>query len=77
MRADFSLRAVCENLEVSPIGFYAWSRRRICLCVRVSADQLLAREVVELHAQRRRTYVSPRLVEELGKRGRPPASAAA
>jgi len=69
MRADFSLRALCENLEVSPSGFYAWCRRRICPCGRVLADQLLAREVVELHAQSRRTYGSPRLVEELRKRG--------
>ena len=61
---------LCDNLEVSPSGFYAWDLRRSNPGPRTLEDELLAAEVLEIHAASRRTYGTPRVVDELRSRGR-------
>lgn len=70
MKTEFSLLSLCENLEVSPSGYYDWLNRRSQPGPRELENQALAREIKELHSQSRQTYGSPRLRHELVKRGR-------
>ena len=58
---------LCEVLEVSPAGFYAWLNRPDSLA------ELRRRELVaamtEIHAEVRHCYGSPRMTAELHARG--------
>ena len=69
MKTEFSLLSLCENLEVSPSGYYDWLNRRSRPGPRELEDQVLAKKIKELHAQSRQTYGSPRLRHELVKKG--------
>lgn len=60
---------LCENLQVSPSGFYDWDLRRSNPGPRAVEDQILASKVAEIHAQSRQTYGAPRIVDELRSRG--------
>ena len=66
---QFSVRAMCRVLEVSPSGFYSWVRREPS--VRVRANGQLAVEIKAVHVESRRTYGSPRIYRELRGRGAP------
>jgi putative transposase len=68
-QAEFSIRAICRVLEVSPSGYYAWRRRQPS--VRRQEDQRLQREIDAIHRFSRRTYGSPRIYEEFKKEGKP------
>ena len=70
MRNDHSLARLCENLQVSLSGFYAWDRRRCAPGPRAVEDVALAEEIAAIHAQSRRTYGAPRIGLELRSRGR-------
>jgi transposase InsO family protein len=70
MKTDHSILALCLHLEVSPSGYYAWQQRRACPGPRAAQDQALAREIKRIHAQSRQTYGSPRVEDELRKKGR-------
>jgi transposase InsO family protein len=70
MKADHSILKLCENLDVSPSGYYAWERRQAVPGPRAREDQALAAEVVAIHLDSRRTYGSPRIVATLRARGR-------
>jgi putative transposase len=69
MKTEFSLLSLCENLEVSPSGYYDWLNRRSQPGPRELENQVLAKEIKELHTQSRQTYGSPRLRNELVKKG--------
>lgn len=66
-QAEFSIRAMCRVLSVSPSGFYAW-RRRVA-SVRRQQDVLLRKRVEYIHEKSRRTYGSPRIHAELKEQG--------
>ncbi len=61
---------LCDNLEVSPSGFYDWDLRRSAPGPRALENEVLSQEVVAIHAASRHTYGSPRILAELRSRGR-------
>jgi len=70
MKKDYSILSLCQNLEVSPSGYYDWQQRRACPGPRAVENQTLVHEINLIHAQSRHTYGSPRVMQELRKRGR-------
>jgi putative transposase len=70
MKNDYSVLALCANLDVSPSGYYDWQRRNACPTARACENQALAKEIQKIHAQSRQTYGSPRIQMELRKDGR-------
>lgn len=70
MRNDHAIARLCENLQVSPSGFYDWDRRRSAPGFRAREDQVLAEQITAIHAESRQTYGSPRIADELRARGR-------
>ena len=66
-KANFPIRVLCEVLEVSPSGFYAWRTRP--RSERDKLDAVLAVEVAAVHAKSGRRYGSPRVHGALKKRG--------
>jgi putative transposase len=69
MKSHYSIRSLCQNLEVSPSGYYDWEKRRRCPGSRAAQNLTLAKEIQAIHAQSRRTYGSPRIRMELRKQG--------
>lgn len=70
MRHEHSIRMLCEAMQVSPSGFYDWDRRRLTPGPRALEDQVLAKDIEAIHADSRKTYGAPRIVEALRSRGR-------
>ena len=70
MKDTYSVLSLCENLEVSPSGYYDWLERRQTPGQRVQEDQTLCREIRLIHQLSRQTYGSPRIVSELRKQGK-------
>ena len=70
MKNDYPILALCQNLEVSPSGYYNWQNRRIAPGPRAVENQTLIRQIDQIHTQSRHTYGSPRIVAELRKQGR-------
>ena len=69
MKTEHSIRTLCQNLEVSPSGYYDWQSRRTAPGPRALENQKLTQEIQTLHAQSRQTYGSPRILVELRKQG--------
>jgi transposase InsO family protein len=70
MKNDFPILALCNNLDVSPSGYHDWRKRRDHPGPRALENQTLTQEIVDIFADSRGTYGSPRLVRELRKKGR-------
>jgi len=70
MKDDYPILSLCLHLEVSPSGYYDWQKRRSCPSPRAVEDQALAQQIDQIHARSRQNYGSPRVVEELRKKGR-------
>jgi len=70
MKTDYSILSLCENLEVSPSGYYDWQQRRAAPGLRARENQKLAQDIGEIHDRSRHTYGSPRILRELRKAGR-------
>ena len=70
MKEDHSILALCENLDVSPSGYYGWQKRRAAPGPRARENEILTRQIQEIHQRSRRTYGSPRIVMELRKNGK-------
>ena len=70
MKAEHPIRTLCEALEVSASGFYAWQTGLTCPGPRALEDQTLAKEIRILHTSSRQTYGSPRLQDALRHQGR-------
>jgi transposase InsO family protein len=70
MKNDYSVLALCTNLDVSPSGYYDWQKRNACPTARAGQTQALAQQIRKIHAQSRQTYGSPRIQMELRKDGR-------
>jgi putative transposase len=70
MKNEHPILSLCLHLEVSPSGYYAWQKRRDSPGIRAAQDQILVREIEQIHVQSRQTYGSPRIEKELRKKGR-------
>jgi len=70
MKDDYSIRTLCENLQVSASGFYDWQRRSSSPSPRATQNHALTQQISEIHARSRQTYGSPRILMELRKEGR-------
>jgi putative transposase len=68
-RAQWPVRLLCETLEVSPAGYYAWRDRPTSAQEQRRATLLV--EIRTVHAEVKARYGSPRLHAELLARGRP------
>jgi putative transposase len=66
-RDRFEIARMCRQLDVSRTGFYQWRGRPTS--PRVRADSLLDAHVAAIHAQRRRCYGRPRILQELREQG--------
>jgi putative transposase len=62
-----SILELCEMLEVSASGYYAWATREPGK--RQKADQELTEQIREVHKASRKTYGSPRITVALRKQG--------
>jgi len=66
-KAHFPVTVLCEVLEVSRSGYYAWKDRP--LCARDEGDAELAVDIAAAHARSKSRYGSPRVHRALRKRG--------
>lgn len=62
-----SVLELCEMLEVSASGYYAWATRKPG--ERQKADQELAAKIQQVHGSSRKTYGSPRITTTLRRQG--------
>jgi putative transposase len=67
MAAEYQITELCETLEVSRSGYYAWRERRPGR--RAVENELLRGKLRELFEQNRRVYGSPRLTVSLRREG--------
>jgi putative transposase len=65
--SKLSVEALCEALEVSPSGYYAWCERD--LSPRQQADIRLGDEIERVFVESRRTYGSQRVWLALREQG--------
>lgn len=70
MKDDYSILSLCENLDVSPSGYYGWVERRAQPGPRERENETLAKDIRAIHEDSRQTYGSPRIVMELRKQGK-------
>jgi putative transposase len=66
-KADYPIEVLCEVLDVSRSGYYAWKTRP--RSARAQQDAQLSKEISAAHARSRRTYGSPRIHADLRARG--------
>ncbi|GAB4524085.1 MAG: hypothetical protein OHK0046_38520 [Anaerolineae bacterium] len=64
---NLSVEALCEALDVSPSGYYAWRKRDIS--PRQVADDQMGKEVERVFIESRRTYGSDRIHRALRDQG--------
>ena len=68
-RDQWPVRLLCETLEVSPAGYYAWCGRPAS--AREQRHDTLLVEIRAVHAAVKARYGSPRMHAELVARGQP------
>lgn len=66
-RAQYPVEVLCDVLEVSRSGYYAWATR--ATPARAKADAQLTVQIVAVHQRSRGTYGSPRVHADLRARG--------
>jgi putative transposase len=66
-KACYPVTILCEVLEVSRSGFYAWKRREPSK--RAAEDERLSVEITAVHERSRRRYGSPRVHHGLRRKG--------
>jgi putative transposase len=66
-RSDWPVRLLCETLEVSTAGYYAWRQRPTS--ARAQRRHVLVVEIRAIHAEVKARYGSPRIHAELTARG--------
>jgi transposase InsO family protein len=67
--AAFPVEVVCQVLEVSRSGYYAWLRRRPSRSARAKRREALAKKIEAVHEQNREVYGSPRVCQALNAQG--------
>jgi transposase InsO family protein len=70
MKAQYPTRLLCEALEVSPSGFYAWQQRLTHPSPRNLENAQLALAIEQIYRDSRQTYGSPRVQHALVQSGR-------
>jgi putative transposase len=60
---------LCQTLEVSRSGYYAWRQRQQQPCARARENQALLGQIRQAFVATERRYGSPRIAEELGQSG--------
>jgi putative transposase len=70
MKTEHPIRFLCRCFDVSPSGYYAWSRRQSSPSQRAKVNQELKAEIVRIHQQSRQTYGAPRIHACLLEQGR-------
>jgi putative transposase len=70
MSGEHTVGRLCEVLEVSRSGYYAWRQRRQVPCARVHEDRALTVQIQAAFAANRGSYGSPRIAAVLGCPGR-------
>jgi putative transposase len=63
----FPVRRLCQVLDLSPSGYYAWRKRPVS--AREMANQEMVENIKVVHAESRETYGSPRVYQELKEQG--------
>ena len=66
-RCSLPVRVMCQVLKVSTSGFYKWCHRTPCS--QITARQMVLVEIKAMHAEVKERYGSPRMHQELKKRG--------
>jgi putative transposase len=66
-KAHYPIAVLCEALDVSRSGFYAWARRPPS--ARSKTDARLTVEIVAAHEKSRKRYGSPRIHRALRRKG--------
>lgn len=66
-KACFPIDLMCEVLQVSRSGFYAWRGRPEP--ARAIEDRRMAQQIATIHAHHRGRYGSPRILEDLREEG--------
>ena len=69
MKAQHSIRTLCQALAVSTSGYYAWLERRVAPAPRTRQNQQLSVMIQEEFKASRQTYGSPRICQALRQRG--------
>lgn len=69
-RAVFGVTRLCRVLGIRRPGFYEWLAAAPARAERAAADERLAVEIAEIHAEHRGAYGRPRIVAALCRRGR-------
>jgi len=64
---QFPIEKMCKVFEVSRSGYYAWIKRKPSN--RLNENELLIAEISRIFIESRSTYGSPRIAEELKRRG--------
>lgn len=64
----FGFRYLCEQLAVSPSGFYKWQRRKES--ARTKANRELSHDIQRLYAEHDGNYGSPRIYAALREQGK-------
>jgi len=66
-KAQYPVEVLCEALDVSRAGYYAWSERPPS--DRAQRDAELGAQIVEIHAKSKKRYGSPRVHKALRRKG--------
>jgi putative transposase len=66
-RHEFPVMVMCQALDVSPSGYYAWRRRPPSQ--RQQANEALVEKIKTVHKENRSTYGSPRITRALQAEG--------
>ena len=69
MKTQHSIRGLCQALEVSPSGYYAWCHRQTQPGPRALENARLVQQIVQIHQASRQTYGSPRIQVTLARAG--------
>jgi len=70
MKSDYSIRRLCQVLEVSQSGYYGWVHRARHPAGRTLENLQLLQAIARIHQASRQTYGSPRIQSCLAKQGR-------
>jgi len=74
LKADHSIKALCQAFEVGPSGYYDWRRRQAQPGPRAREDEQLSEQIRRIHGESRCTYGAPRIQAVLrasgGRHGR-------
>jgi putative transposase len=69
MKIQYPIRTLCQVLEVSASGYYAWLKRAASPSARTRENQRLARLIQAEFKASRHTYGSPRIQQVLRQQG--------